>query len=71
MVQQVKDPALLQLWNRLQLQLGFSAWPGNFHRLQVWQKEEKKILEEYDFKVHCSFCIYISILCCFQRSLLL
>ena len=25
----LKDPALLQLWCRLQLQLGFSPWPGH------------------------------------------
>ena len=34
-VQQVKDPALLQLWGRLQLQLGCDPWPGNFHMLLV------------------------------------
>ena len=29
--QQVKDPALLQLWRRSQLQQGFHPWPENFH----------------------------------------
>ena len=28
MVQWVKDPALLQLWRRSQLWLGFNPWPG-------------------------------------------
>ena len=32
----LKDPALLLVWYRSQLQLGFSPWPGNFLVLQVW-----------------------------------
>ena len=44
-VQQVRDPPLLQLWG-MQLQplpqLGFSSWPGNFHMLGVWPKEKKR-----------------------------
>ena len=31
----LKDPALPQLWIRLQLQLGFNPWPGNFHMPRV------------------------------------
>ena len=31
--QWVKDPALLQLWCRSQMWLGFDCWPGNFHML--------------------------------------
>ena len=31
----VKDPALLQLWQRLQMQLRFTLWLGNFHTLWV------------------------------------
>ena len=27
----LKDPALLQLWCRLHLQLGSSPWPRSFH----------------------------------------
>jgi len=38
-VQQVKDPALPQLWSRLQLRLGFDPWPGNFHMLWAWPKQ--------------------------------
>ena len=38
-VQWVKDLVLLQLWHRLQLQLEFDPWPGNFHMLQVWPKK--------------------------------
>ena len=30
-VVQHKDPALLQLRHRLQLELGVHPWPGNFH----------------------------------------
>ena len=32
----LKDPMLLQLWRRSQLQLKFSSWPGNFYMLWVW-----------------------------------
>ena len=39
----VKDSVLLQLWHRLQLQLGFVPWPGNFHMLKRWPKMKKKI----------------------------
>ena len=35
LVQWVKDPALLQLWHRLQMPFRFSPWSGNFHILQV------------------------------------
>ena len=49
MVQWVKDPSLSlqQLESLLQLTepwpwLRFSPWPGNFHMLQVWQKEREK-----------------------------
>ena len=38
----VKDPALPQLWCRLQLWLGFSPWPGNFHMCECGQKKKKK-----------------------------
>ena len=30
LAQWVKDPALPQLWHRVQMWLGFSSWPGNF-----------------------------------------
>ena len=39
---QRKDPALLHLWHRSQMQLGFDPWPGNFHTPQVQPKKEKK-----------------------------
>ena len=36
-----------QLWCRLQLRLGFSPWPRNFHMPQVWlKKPERK--KKYD-----------------------
>ena len=41
-VQLVKDPTLLQLWHRLQLQLGFNPWPRNFHMSRVQPKKEKR-----------------------------
>ena len=40
--QGVKDPALLQLWHRSKLWLGFEPWPGSFHMPWVWVKKEKK-----------------------------
>ena len=52
MAQWVKDPVLPQLWSRLQLQLGFSPWPGNFH--MPWVQSLKKqtlcnlVLGNYD-----------------------
>ena len=30
------------MWHRSQLWLGFNAWPGNFHMLQVWPKKKRK-----------------------------
>ena len=43
MVQWVKNPALLKLWCRLQLQLRFYPWLGNFRMPQVQLKKEKKL----------------------------
>ena len=42
--QWVKDPGLLQLWCRLQLQLGFDPWAGKVHmsRGQLKKKKKKK-----------------------------
>jgi len=40
--QWVKDLALLQLWCRLQLWLGFHPWPGNFRISQVQLKNINK-----------------------------
>ena len=40
--QWVKDPALLQLWHRSQLQLRFDPWPSNFH-IALLQPKKKKI----------------------------
>ena len=42
MAQWVHDPALPKLWHSSQLQLGFDSRPGNFHLLQVAEKEKKK-----------------------------
>ena len=39
MAQRVKDPALPQLWRRLQLWCGFDPWPGNLH--MPWGQLEK------------------------------
>ena len=38
LAQWVRDPALLHLWRRLQLQLGSDPWPGN----TIFQKAAKK-----------------------------
>ena len=43
MAQWVKDPAQLQLWCKLQLWLGFSPWPGNFHMPWVWLPPQKML----------------------------
>ena len=40
-VQWVKDPALLRLWCRPQLWLGFSPWSRNFHMLAEVAAKEK------------------------------
>ena len=49
--QWLKDPALLQLWYRLQLQLGFSSWHRNLYMPWLQQKNKGfgflKILEDY------------------------
>ena len=33
---ELKDPALLQLWHRLYLWLRFNPWPGNIHVPWIW-----------------------------------
>ena len=38
----VKDPALLLLWHRLQLQLGFDPYPGTSICHSMAKKETKK-----------------------------
>lgn len=42
LTQCVKDPALLQLLRRLQLQLWFDPWPWNFHLPLMQPKKKKK-----------------------------
>lgn len=42
LAQQVKDPALLRLWRRSQLQPGFNQWPGNFTCLEAAKKSREK-----------------------------
>ena len=37
----VKDPALLQLWHRSQMQLRISYWPRNSHMLGMQPKKAK------------------------------
>ena len=51
--QWIKDPALLQLWHKSQLQLGFDPWPGNFHmpRIRLGKKKGKANEEARDSKV--------------------
>ena len=38
----LKDPALPQLWSRLQLWLEFNPWPGNVHMPWVWPLKNKR-----------------------------
>ena len=42
LVQWVKDLALLPLWQRSQLQLGFDPWSRKFHMLLVQPKKRNK-----------------------------
>ena len=42
LVQWIKDLVLPLLWHRLQMWLGFSPWPENVRRPQVWLTKEKK-----------------------------
>ena len=42
LVHWIKDPVLLQLWHRLQLQLRFNPRPRNFHMPQHSQKRKEK-----------------------------
>ena len=52
MVQKVKDPGLLRLWLRSQLQLGFDPRPGNSHLSQVQpEKKKRERGEENDCKI--------------------
>ena len=37
----LKDLTLLQLWHRLQLQIGFNPWSWNFHMQWVWPLKTK------------------------------
>ena len=43
----LRDPQLPQLRGRLQVELGFDPWPGNFHTLRVHKilKKKRKKLE--------------------------
>ena len=69
LVQWVEDLALLQLWCRLQLHLGFDPWPGNFHVLWVRpkKKKKKKELTAYVFFYKCyGFRSYIQVLNSFE-----
>ena len=40
-VKGVKDPVMPQMQHSLQLWLGFSPWPGNFHTLCVQSKKKE------------------------------
>jgi len=41
LAQWFKDLALLQLWRKLHLRLGFDPWPENFHMPWVQPKKKK------------------------------
>ena len=55
-----KDPGLLQLWHRLQLQLGSDPWPGNSLCCRAAKKEKKK--KESFFKFSLTKC-FLSLGC--------
>ena len=42
-VQWVPDPALLQLWCRLQLWLAFHPWPRSFHVSWLWPHSQPSL----------------------------
>ena len=42
----LKDPVLLQLWLRLQLQLRSDPWPRNFHIQWIWPKKKNNFWYE-------------------------
>ena len=44
--QWVKDLALLQLWLRLKLWLGFDTWRKNFIMLQMQTEKKKKVHQD-------------------------
>lgn len=58
--QWIKDLVLLQLWHRLQLQLGFNPQPGNFHVPQVQPRKKKNkkqktvLVEKPNLHIMCS-----------------
>ena len=64
MVQWVKDLVLPQLWQRLQMWLGFAPWPGSFHILRVQLKrkggEESNTGDQYQSKGKCATDTFIS-----------
>ena len=49
--QWVKDPALLQLWLKLQLRLRFDPWPRNFCKPWMQPKGEKRDRERKKMKL--------------------
>jgi len=42
-LQWVRDPALLPLWCKSKLWLGFDPWPGNFHVPRAPLKKKRKM----------------------------
>jgi len=69
MAQQGKVLALSLLWLWLLLQLGFSPWPENFHRLQVSTPRPQKIIlqaqleeAEYWTSLYCFFYLVVGFL---------
>ena len=46
-LQWVKNLALLPLWCRSHMSLGFEIWSGNFHMPLVWPKKKNKLRGEF------------------------
>lgn len=74
-VQQIKEPVLLQLWCGSQLYLGSDPWPRNFHMLPVQlKKKKKKLICFLSFYIMCfdiGVIIIFSIILDFEGSYLL
>ena len=57
MAQWFKDLVLLQMWHRLQLQLGFDPWLGDPYAAVQKKKEKKRKKERYVHRM--SLCLML------------
>ena len=59
LMQWVKNPALLQRWNRSQLQLRLNSWPKTYRFLECGQERKEKRERELIFKLDFLFLVPI------------